>query len=273
MADPDGSTTTSAIHISKNDPVISNFSSTVPGAERTYEDVLAPNSSNSRGCCDPPTAKRKRSPKDKEETHKKLRESHPVRPPCTEKCLKGCTKKISEERRTEINSEFWLLNFVGRSSYVLSHTEALDTKNKLKNINCVKSSYYKYFLKEKGKLEEVCRTFFLTTLGFTPTNNTLLKRVLNTSLVPENDKRGKHSPPNKCDTELIQKHIRSLNPGISQYRRKLAPNRLYVTSELTIKKMHSLFKEAHPSTECSYQTYLTQVSIVQNEHLIPESWT
>ena len=45
--------------------------------------------------------------------------------------------------------------------------------------------------------------------------------------------------------DLISSHISKFNPCISHYRRKHAPNRLYLPSELNIKVMYDYFKEGH----------------------------
>ena len=48
------------------------------------------------------------------------------------------------------------------------------------------------------------------------------------------DHRGSQPPSNKCDTDLIRKHINSYNPSISHYKRQNAPNKRYLNPELSI---------------------------------------
>lgn len=68
----------------------------------------------------------------------------------------------------------------------------------------------------------------------------------------EPSKRGKH----KRDTskrDAIRAHIRTYNPTISHYRRKHAPKRLYLPSDLTEKSMHDEFVASNGSV--SYSLY------------------
>ena len=71
----------------------------------------------------------------------------------------------------------------------------------------------------------------------------------------QDSKRGKHTPANKKDTELIKEHITSFHPCISHYRRAHAPHRLYLPSDITVKMMYDDFKVKHPNFHCCYQTY------------------
>lgn len=55
----------------------------------------------------------------------------------------------------------------------------------------------------------------------------------------------------------MQAHIQSFHPTISHYRRIDAPNRLYLPSELTQRKMFDLLMDAKPNY-CSYGFYCRQ---------------
>ena len=85
-----------------------------------------------------------------------------------------------------------------------------------------------------------CRRFYLVTLGFS--QDTFVKDIFKsfneaTKLLPSPDKRGRHEPANKLvaeDVESIKAHILPYHPTISHYRRKHAPNRLYLPPELPI---------------------------------------
>ena len=58
------------------------------------------------------------------------------------------------------------------------------------------------------------------------------------AIAPVEDHRGSHLPSNKCDVEVICRHINSYNPTISHYKRKNAPYKRYLNPELSIKEMY-----------------------------------
>ncbi|KAK6168673.1 hypothetical protein SNE40_019864 [Patella caerulea] len=93
-----------------------------------------------------------------------------------------------------------------------------------------------------GGLHDVCKPFFLSTLGYDQKSDSAIMRCLQSapsdSLNPNSDQRGKHVPNNKLDQIKIFAHIFRYNPSVHHYRREHAPNRLYLPSEITIKDMH-----------------------------------
>lgn len=116
----------------------------------------------------------------------------------------------------------------------------------------------------------VCKTFFLTTLGYKPTNDRIARSVLgpkclqSDNIIVPVDGRGRHVPINKFPDVLrkqVVKHIESYNPCVTHYRLEHAPNRRYLPSNLTVKEMHSSFisTQADDPTQrlmtCSYQYY------------------
>jgi len=111
-----------------------------------------------------------------------------------------------------------------------------------------------------GQDVSVCKRFFLKTLGFT-SDKVITSTLLATPsdvLVPCSDRRGKHEPANKKSAEtnkLVVDHIKSHNPAISHYRREHAPNRLYLSPDLTITATHNDFKQRHPTVTVGYETY------------------
>lgn len=80
-----------------------------------------------------------------------------------------------------------------------------------------------------------------------------------TQLSPKTDGRKGKIPHNKIDRTLIVQHIKTFKPSTSHYRREHAPNRLYLPSDLTIRKMHSDFKIKNPNFACSYELYREEV--------------
>lgn len=148
--------------------------------------------------------------------------------------IQDCTQKTLVKRRTTLTTE--------------------NEKKRKNNSN-------KFFLKDKtGILTEVCRTFFLTTLGYNKNNNTIIKTSIPGNSVTQQmvvkDGRGKHTTRTRqLDKMLLEQHVKSFHPSVSHYRRVHAPNRLYLPSDLTITLMHNDFLRKNKDTKCCYYTY------------------
>ena len=180
--------------------------------------------------------------------------------PC--KCRKNCVEKIEQDRRRNIHSQFWSLDYNSRRSYIYNHIRVQQkSRSRPRSGDCVRNFSRFYTLPDaSGQNVFVCKSFFLKTLGYS-SDKVITSTLLATpsgALTPPADKRGKHAPANKKtdDTrKLITDHIQSHNPSISHYRREHAPNRLYLPGDLTITGMHKDFQEKHPDVSVCYETY------------------
>lgn len=186
-------------------------------------------------------------------------------PPCTAICRKHCITKIDEEQRQQLNKEYWNLSWKERHLFINGSIEQTAVKRRTvdilsENINLKRNKSNSFIMKDKhGSLNSVCRTFFLTTLGYTKNNNTIIKTSISSrnSTTPSavNDKRGKHSNRKTVDRILLERHVNSFHPCVSHYRREHAPHRKYLPSDISISKMHNDFMEKHKNIDCSYYTY------------------
>lgn len=124
-----------------------------------------------------------------------------------------------------------------------------------------KSCTFKYSLvNDDGLDKDVCKTFYLTTLGFHPKNDSIITNVMGRSPInaihPNTDKRGILSKKkNIFENELISKHIESYEPTISHFRCEHAPNCRFLPSDLSIVNMHKYFLLQDPNQACSYHLY------------------
>ena len=120
-----------------------------------------------------------------------------------------------------------------------------------------KHSYY-YFLSGSDGETSVCKTFYLTTLGFERSNDkSLMNAVKSTaidSIILSRDRRGRAPSAKKIDRSTIAAHVETFNPAVSHYRREHAPHRRYLPSDVTIKAMHADFISKH-NVACSYEIY------------------
>lgn len=90
-----------------------------------------------------------------------------VKLPCSDKCVKKCKNFLSEERRHEINEFYWKLNRQAQIVFVTNSTSKSLTKIKTKTDSQRKFTYFfKLSIGEESSNIEVCKHFFLTTLGY-----------------------------------------------------------------------------------------------------------
>lgn len=206
------------------------------------------------------------TPSDRKKKKEELcAEKHSVLPGC-KLCFRKCAELINEERRQEINNYYWQLSWHEKKIFVLHNTSKNEVQRryKLDTEECYrKMSTYRYFFKDKDdKKLAVCKTFFLTTLGFKKNCDWIISSLYNKN-APDTlkikDGRGRQPCPKKLPRQDIKNHIMSFNPITSHYRREHAPLRLYLPSDINISLMYTDFKEKFPNLICSYDLYRQEV--------------
>jgi len=179
---------------------------------------------------------------------------NPVLLGCGDKCKQKCTSKINDIRRKLLNREFWSKNYDDRKKWIAACCErAVNGK-----LTTKRRTNISYKLRTgNGELRQVCQKFFLSTIGKKDRHDQIIRTALDTieigEVFPTQSKKGKHIKRKVYDRDLIKKHIMSFNPQISHYRRMHAPNRLYLTSDINIRFMHSEFIKTHNLV--SYSVY------------------
>ena len=192
-----------------------------------------------------------------------------VKTGCNENiCKKKCSRSFSEEFRKKINKNYWRMSWMEQKYFFLNNTKTKkpDRPKNKQNDNNVGKRYNRsktitYFLSnENGDKVHVCKTFFLTTLGYNKNNCKAVRNILNIKHDPKLyakpliDGRGHKQNPNKIDPTKIINHIMSFNPAISHYRREHAPNKKYLPSDINISIMYKLYCESGPE-KVSYAFY------------------
>lgn len=191
--------------------------------------------------------------------------SHGIRDPCSH----DLCNKISIDRRLEINQQFWNLGFSERNSFAYNTISRNEIKQRRKGAKSVKNNSFGYHLKnDKGGIVKVCKIFYLTTLGYSKSNDSFIKCAMGKSNftlpLPRRSKQGQHLIKPAKDRVFIMDHIKSFNPVISHYRREHAPRKMYLPSEVTITLMHNDFKTNYPDFVCSYSLYRRVVTEEMN---------
>ena len=164
--------------------------------------------------------------------------------PC--ECQKKCIQKIPDERRQAVHSAYWTMTYTEKRNFIFGMVKQKPVKRVGPDGPTRRTKSLSYSLTtEQGVSTEVCKTFFLATLGYHPKNDRIIQSVVGncapSSLAPPVDRRGKHVPVNKIDLTPIYEHIESFNPTISHYRREHAPNRRYLPTDINVQMMFNDF--------------------------------
>lgn len=190
---------------------------------------------------------------------KKL-QKYPMREPCPNLCKKLCSVNFTEEDRSKIHKYYWSLDWEHQGIFIKNLVTEEDCKKSKKNLKRPRNVTYKYRLTKREAEQhsyEVCKLFFLSTLGYNIKNDRRVNAVLKKSIVEQNDRRDGRNLRNShaIDRTLITAHIESFNPCVHHYRRVHVPNKRYLPSDLTITDMYENFKEQYPEFKCSLETY------------------
>ncbi|KAH9643380.1 hypothetical protein HF086_015494 [Spodoptera exigua] len=189
------------------------------------------------------------SPAQRKETKrlKDMESKYQLKPGCNDSCKKKCHTKFTEESRKNINHHFRNMSWKEQKYFIINNTSKEEPKRKTvtENRKLPRNVSVLYFLSnETGSKVNVCKVFFLETLGYSRKNDKSVRNALTTitNTIPV-DKRGTNPNPKKFDDAKVIHHINSFNPSISHYRREHAPNRKYLPSDLTVISMYRDFYE------------------------------
>lgn len=148
----------------------------------------------------------------KERKSLKLKEKvqgHGIKKPCREMCTKGCAKKITYARQKVINNEYWQMNTTEQSTFVYNNVSQEQAKGRTSSdSNSRRSKTFKYYLPdEKGTTQEICKVFFLSTLGYISTNDRIIRNAVSglqtTSIKPLPCRKIGNENAKKIDRKLI----------------------------------------------------------------------
>lgn len=192
---------------------------------------------------------------------------HRMKAPCGPKCYHQCTLHFSLEDRAKIHRDYWSKTSVQRRQFNMDYVTKKHTARKTTGAKPSRRNHtLVYQLKLSSELgggpRQVCQKFFSATLGLSANNTAILKAVSSIEEMGEMaaaaDRRGTAAPKHKLSNEqlqLISDHVMSFRPKAHHYRRKHAPNRLYLPSDITIRDMYNRFLEDNPGVKISYSSY------------------
>lgn len=176
-----------------------------------------------------------------------------LKPGCGEKCPMQCRAQFTEDRRLELNAEFWTLPWAHRRAYIRQRTQKIAVKrSRVKSGTSRRSNTYQYNLpNEFGENILVCKKMFCDVLNVSDKS---IRNSLDAGSTLE-DLRGKHQhPEHAVDHNEIKAHIERYHPCVHHYRRAHAPLRRYLPSDIKIVDMHKEFNE-NKSSQISYSLF------------------
>lgn len=152
-------------------------------------------------------------------------EKYTVKRGCDNTCKRKCSLKFNGEVRQSINLSYWSLDSKGRRLLVQSLLSVSEVQRKTCLNDSRRSNTIKYRFKDvKGEFVEVCKNFFLETLGYDRKNDTIIRCLMpKECIIPKYDKRRRTTKG--IDKDVVKAFIETYNPAVSHYRRKHAPNK------------------------------------------------
>ncbi|CAG9771463.1 unnamed protein product [Ceutorhynchus assimilis] len=170
-----------------------------------------------------------------------------MKPPCQNKCILSCSKKISQEYRQQLFKEYWELgsyqrqrDFLGSCVDKLNLTYRRISSATPRNPNC---AFYFY---NNGEKMRICKTFLINTLGISEkTLRTVIYSKVSGNGVIVEDRRGKHNKHKKIDEEIInsvREHINSI-PRVESHYVRSDTSREFIDGGLSIAEMHRNYSE------------------------------
>ncbi|XP_072032148.1 uncharacterized protein [Amphiura filiformis] len=183
---------------------------------------------------------------------------HPVRGPCN--CPRKCFEKIKEKRRVDINYCFWGLSYVERAMFLMAHVKRSTINRKtVRGLSRRKFTMSYSLFDEDDHLVPVCKLHFLGTLGCQSDKvitRLFVKNPVGT-LIPEDDMRGKHTPHNKIDTDVVKNHVIAF---CKQFAPSSKSKKLYIPPGITKMQMYNDFKSKFEDFKCGPTRYAQVVS-------------
>lgn len=165
-------------------------------------------------------------------------------------CKKKCPEKVDDNLRRHIFSSYWdpTKNWDVKRQFIISHVRSKPV-DRVRSKDGSRSGKRKrtilYDFDVNGTQVDVCKIFFLNTLGISET-------VVRTALEKKNlggfaarDMRGYHPPSNKLQQTVLDRvrsHIKSFPVYQSHYSREKS-SKDYLGSDLNKERLYNLYKQ------------------------------
>lgn len=169
---------------------------------------------------------------------------------CSVKCPFKCSQTFSASQKDDCFFAFWKMGEDDKSQdrqrqYIASHIEEVEPQRRRTNTPSRKKRSLQYYLEKDSERVRVCRSFFLAVCDITEKFVRVCLTKKNDAGVVSADRRGKKQAKNKTPSWIEQharEHILSIPKVESHYCRQ-SSNKLYLSSQLNLEKLYSLYLE------------------------------
>ena len=167
-------------------------------------------------------------------------------PPMGEPCGPKYKRQRIFQRVGKIWGKYREIKYKEKKTWIFHIVAQQSKKNITVGVDSRRSRSFLYHLPNQScSAQQVCKGFFLTTLGYHPKNDrlivTLMGLSITTKLIPQKDQN--KASASKLNMNPILQHIGSFSPQISHYRREHVPHHLCLPSDVNIRFMHNDCKE------------------------------
>ena len=164
-------------------------------------------------------------------------------------CALRCCDKLSTDKRKAIFEGFWALgNYDVQNTYISGCIQVKPVQHHYSTgaSSSRRGNTRLFYVRDGEYSVRACKSAFLLMHGVSNGRvSRALQGVVQTGGLPKLDQRGRHAPPNKTSDEdmaFIHEHIQSFPSYTSHYSRSENPNRKYLSPDLSLSKMYSLYR-------------------------------
>ncbi|KAF1386291.1 hypothetical protein PFLUV_G00093080 [Perca fluviatilis] len=105
-------------------------------------------------------------------------QNHAIGKSCGRECRRRCRERIGAARREALHAEYWSMSYEGKKAFVSSNVPRRQTAVQSGAVPGRRKQTLSYqFTDDLGLTQRVCKTFFLTTLGYNPKNDRIVQMV------------------------------------------------------------------------------------------------
>lgn len=191
----------------------------------------------------------------------KIVEARKMGPPCRDKCVQSCTKKLTDNFRSQLFKLYWELGSLQRQrDFLISCVEPLVLKYRRITATEPRKTNCAFYVQNNNEKVRVCKTFLINTLGITErTIRTVIQAKVTGPGIAPVDRRGKHDKHKKIPEEVmnsVRNHINSIPRIESHYVRK-ETSREFIDGGLTVAEMHRHYTSERSADRpvANYDTY------------------
>jgi len=158
-----------------------------------------------------------------------------------------CGDKISDDQRQTLLSTFYSLDEDSKNNYIFHNITAYDPVMMRSNARKHRQKSYAYYVTIDARRIRICKCAFAVLHQISNSKiDHILQQVAAGQSAPKPACRGKHSNrPKKMSNEKIEQvkeHIQLFPAHSSHYSRHHNPHRIYLSPDLNINRMYSLYK-------------------------------